>query len=108
MASMRDIKRRKESIQALLRLRKAMKLVSTVKLQKAKSRAEESKPYFNKMYDTVEVHWVILPNLTTVRYFGIRERDRVKCKRGVVLFVKSGIGGRYNANLVKLVTKGDF
>ena len=52
MASMRDIKRRKESIQSTSQITKAMKLVSTVKLQKAKGRAEETQPYFNKMYET--------------------------------------------------------
>ena len=53
MASMRDIKRRKSSIQSTQQITKAMKLVSTVKLQKAKSRAEETNPYFNAMYQTV-------------------------------------------------------
>ena len=38
MASMRDIKRRKGSIQSTQQITKAMKLVSTVKLQKAKNR----------------------------------------------------------------------
>ena len=49
MASMRDIKRRKESIQSTGQITKAMKLVATVKLQKARSRAENSKPYFDAM-----------------------------------------------------------
>ena len=53
MASMRDIKRRKESIQSTQQITKAMKLVSTVKLQKAKTNAENSKSYFDYMYDTV-------------------------------------------------------
>lgn len=53
MASMRDIKRRKGSIQSTQQITKAMKLVSTVKLQKAKTKAEESKPYFDTMYQTV-------------------------------------------------------
>ena len=38
MASMKDIKRRKGSIQSTQQITKAMKLVSTVKLQKAKGR----------------------------------------------------------------------
>ena len=38
---MRDIKRRKGSIQSTQQITKAMKLVSTVKLQKAKGRAEQ-------------------------------------------------------------------
>jgi F-type H+-transporting ATPase subunit gamma len=47
MASMRDIKRRKSSIQSTQQITKAMKLVSTVKLQKARGRAEQANPYFN-------------------------------------------------------------
>ena len=53
MASMRDIKRRKGSIQSTQQITKAMKLVSTVKLQKAKGRAEQTDPYFQYMYQTV-------------------------------------------------------
>ena len=53
MASMRDIKRRKVSIQSTQQITKAMKLVSTVKLQKSKTRAENAKPYFDMMYSTV-------------------------------------------------------
>ena len=40
MASMRDIKRRRDSIQSTEQITKAMKLVSTVKLQKSKNRAD--------------------------------------------------------------------
>ena len=47
MASMRDIKRRRTSIQSTQQITKAMKLVSTAKLQKARSRAEDTKAYFN-------------------------------------------------------------
>ena len=53
MASMRDIKRRKTSIQSTQQITKAMKLVSTVKLQRAKARAEQSKNYTMLMYDTI-------------------------------------------------------
>ena len=53
MASMRDIKRRKGSIQSTQQITKAMKLVSTVKLQRAKQNAEKSGTYFRYMYDTV-------------------------------------------------------
>ena len=52
MATMRDIKRRKESVTSTGQITKAMKLVATVKMQKAKTRAENSQPYFNNMYNT--------------------------------------------------------
>ena len=51
MASIIDIKRRKASVESTGQITKAMKLVSTVKLQRAKQRADESKAYFNKMYE---------------------------------------------------------
>ena len=53
MASMRDIQRRKTSIQSTGQITKAMKLVSTVKLQKAKTKAEQTRPYSDAMYATV-------------------------------------------------------
>ena len=53
MASMRDIKRRKNSVTSTQQITKAMKLVSTVKLQKARTRAEKTNPYTDKMYKTV-------------------------------------------------------
>ena len=53
MASMKDIKRRRISVQSTQQITKAMKLVSTAKLQKARSRAEDSKAYFNCMYQTM-------------------------------------------------------
>ncbi len=54
MASMRDIQRRKNSIQSTEQITKAMKLVATVKLQKARTHAEQAKPYFDHMYATVK------------------------------------------------------
>ena len=53
MASMREIKRRRSSVQSTQQITKAMKLISTVKLQKARTRAENSKAYFECMYATV-------------------------------------------------------
>ena len=53
MATMREIKRRRVSIQNTQQITKAMKLVSTVKLQRAKTRAENSKAYFKYMYKTI-------------------------------------------------------
>ena len=54
MASMRDIKRRKSSITSTQQITKAMKLVSTVKLQKARAHAEATDPYFNYMYSKLD------------------------------------------------------
>ena len=67
MASMRDIKRRRESIQSTGQITKAMKLVSTVKLQKAKNKAENTKPYFEHMYKAVNAMLAKSGNILSIR-----------------------------------------
>ena len=50
MATMREIKSRKTSIESTQKITKAMKLVSTVKLQKSRAKAESTKSYFGFFY----------------------------------------------------------
>ncbi len=104
MASMRDIKRRRSSIQSTQQITKAMKLVSTVKLQKAKNRAEETNPYFNHMYQTV---CSILKRSGTINHPYLRESASQK-KAVVVITSNRGLAGGYNSNVVKLVTESGF
>ncbi|MBQ9156978.1 MAG: F0F1 ATP synthase subunit gamma, partial [Eubacterium sp.] len=99
MASMRDIKRRKESIQSTQQITKAMKLVSTVKLQRARSRAESAKPYFNKMIETVQsilarTHGIDHPYL----------KDNGSDRKAVIVVTSNrGLAGGYNNNVVKMI-----
>ena len=99
MASMRDIKRRKESIQSTQQITKAMKLVSTVKLQKARTRAESAKPYFQKMYDTVQS---ILSKSGNIEHPYLTFNGSEK-KAVIVVTSNRGLAGGYNNNIVKLV-----
>lgn len=103
MASMRDIKRRKGSIQSTQQITKAMKLVSTVKLQRAKTQAERSKNYFDCMYQTVNS---MLAKAGTINHPYLQGKDG---KRAVIVITSNrGLAGGYNSNIVKLITKGDF
>ncbi|MBQ8318036.1 MAG: ATP synthase F1 subunit gamma [Lachnospiraceae bacterium] len=104
MASMRDIKRRKESVQSTQQITKAMKLVATVKLQKARGKAESNKPYFNMLYDTI---CSILSMTKNVDHRYLRDND---CEKKAVIVITSnrGLAGGYNSNIVKLITNGDF
>ena len=104
MASMRDIKRRKESVQSTQQITKAMKLVATVKLQKARGKAESNKPYFNMLYDTI---CSILAMTKNVDHRYLMEND---CTKKAVIAITSnrGLAGGYNSNIVKLITSGDF
>ena len=100
MASMRDIKRRKSSIQSTQQITKAMKLVSTVKLQKAKLHAEATDPYFNHMYQTVTSILAKSGNINHP-YLMRGASDRIAV---VVITSNRGLAGGYNANVTKLVT----
>ena len=108
MASMRDIKRRKESITSTSQITKAMKLVSTVKFQKAKDHAEETKPYFQKMYETVSHMLASVGDQCSHPLLRKVEKDG-PIKKGVIVITSNrGLAGGYNSNIVKLVTRGDF
>ena len=104
MASMRDIKRRKSSIQSTQQITKAMKLVSTVKLQRAKLRAERSRAYFDCMYQTVSS---MLAKAGGLRHPYITGSDSPR-KAIVMITGNRGLAGGYNSNIIKLITKGDF
>ncbi|MCM1120178.1 MAG: ATP synthase F1 subunit gamma [bacterium] len=101
MASMRDIKRRKGSIQSTQQITKAMKLVSTVKLQRARASAENSKAYFNCMYQTVNR---ILTRVGSMQHRYLQAGGSGK-KAVIVISSNRGLAGGYNSNIVKLVTR---
>ncbi|WP_148411814.1 ATP synthase F1 subunit gamma [Murimonas intestini] len=102
MASMREIKRRKSSITSIQQITKAMKLVSTVKLQKSRSRAEQSKPYFSHMYETVRS---MLAKSGNIDHPYLRPGDSSK-KAVIVVTSNRGLAGGYNVNVTKLITAG--
>lgn len=101
MASMKDIKQRKSSIQSTQQITKAMKLVSTVKLQKARTRAENANPFFQHVYKTVSTILAKSENITHP-YLKSGESDRIAV---VVITSNRGLAGGYNSNIVKLITE---
>ena len=105
MASMRDIKRRKASIQSTGQITKAMKLVSTVKLQKAKSRAEQARPYSKYMYDTIVDMLSRTKNINHPYLNG--DADNPK-KAVIVITSNRGLAGGYNNNAIKLLLNSDM
>ena len=99
MASMRDIKRRRDSIQSTGQITKAMKLVSTVKLQKSRAIADNSKPYFNLMYETISS---VLQKSGNINHKYLKAGASEK-KAVIAITSNRGLAGGYNNNIVKLV-----
>ena len=105
MASMRDIKRRKSSIQSTQQITKAMKLVSTVKLQKAKKQGRTDESIFelyvpDRYFHACKIRW---------DRSSISEKNGTSTKKAIVVITSNrGLAGGYNSNLIKLVTGSDF
>ena len=99
MAAMRDIKRRNESIRNIQQITKAMKLVSTVKLQRAKGRAQSVRPYADKIY-AMAVSMLRKAEDTNLPYLKKKESS----KNGVIVISGNrGLAGGYHHNIVKAV-----
>ena len=101
MASMKDIKRRRDSIQSTGQITKAMKLVSTVKLQKAKGKAEGTKPYSDLMYETI-CNMLARSGNINHKYLQAGESSK---KAIITITANRGLAGGYNTNITKLITE---
>jgi ATP synthase F1, gamma subunit len=77
-----------------------MKLVSTVKLQKSRSKAEQSKTYFTLMHETISS---ILEKSSGLdhKYLKINKTGK---KAVIVITANRGLAGGYNNNIIKLVS----
>lgn len=99
MASIREIKRRKISVTNTQQITKAMKLVATAKLQKAKVQAEMTRPYFLNVHRTISS---ILSQCVGVSHPFLEDRNG---NRNLYLVITSnrGLAGGYNSNVGKEV-----
>ena len=104
MPSMRSIKRRKESVQSTQQITKAMKLVATVKLQKARAGVEANTPYFEALYKTM----CSILSKTWDQDNRFLKEDAVGRKAILVMSSNRGLAGGYNSNIVKLIDSYGF
>ena len=101
MASMRDIKRRIKSVSSTQQITKAMNLVASSKLTKAKNRFSESKPYSEAIKEVVAE---IVAGSADVKSEFLQPRE-VKKTLVLVLAGDRGLCGGYNTNVCKAAYK---
>ena len=94
---MKAIKRRIRSVGSTRQITKAMELVASSKLRKAKTRAEQARPYFNELYKTMCEIASANTDFSTI-YTVKRE---VKHKLFIVVAGDRGLAGGYNSNVLK-------
>lgn len=101
MAGMNDIKARIKSVEGTMQITKAMELVATSKLRRAKETVERTRPFYQVLGDTIndivslspesELHWFD-KNSSSKTLFIVFAGDR-------------GLAGGYNSNIFKLVER---
>lgn len=100
-SSMKDIKLRIKSIQSTRQITKAMQLVASSKLRRAKERMELAAPYFNTFGDIINN----IANSSDVNdsiYFEQKEAKKI-CH--CVIAGDRGLAGGYNTNVFKEVIR---
>ena len=96
-ANMKAVKLRIKSVQSTMQITKAMELVESSKLRKAKERAEVCRPYFETMHQTL----VDIAQGNT-DFSSVYARESGNEKRCYVLIAGDrGLAGGYNTNLFK-------
>lgn len=96
--NMKDIKRRIKSVESTMQITKAMELVASSKLRKAKEKADNARPYFNALYDTMCEIQSENPGFFS-QYTKKRDAKTVLL---VVIAGDRGLAGGFNSNVLKL------
>ena len=94
---MKDIKLRIKSVESTMQITKAMELVASSKMRRAKERVEHSRPYFETLHKT----------LTEIAAADPRARNpylrRAEVKKTLLIVIAGdrGLAGGYNSNVLK-------
>lgn len=95
--SMKDIKLRIKSVESTMQITKAMDLVASSKMRRAKERVEHSRPYFETLYESLTKIAAADPRARNPYL----RRDDIKRTLLVVIAGDRGLAGGYNANVFK-------
>lgn len=96
--AMKDIKRRIRSISGIKQITKAMELVSSAKLRKARQKLEMTRPYYQTLVRSIQD---ILSSTTGIKH-PLLEKREIKNRAFIVITGDRGLAGGYNGNVIKL------
>ena len=96
-ANMKAVKLRIKSVQSTMQITKAMELVASSKLRKAKERAEVCRPYFETMHQTLVD--IARGNTDFSSVYASESGNEKRCY--VLIAGDRGLAGGYNTNLFK-------
>ncbi len=95
--SMKDIKLRIKSVESTMQITKAMELVASSKMRRAKERVEHSRPYFETLHESL----VKIAAADPCARNPYLRRSEIKKTLLIVIAGDRGLAGGYNANVFK-------
>lgn len=98
-ASMKQIKTRIKSVESTRQITKAMELVATSKLRRAKERAENTRPFHRVLAEAISCLQATAVDSPSV----FTQKREVKRTCFVVIAGDRGLAGGYNSNLFRMV-----
>lgn len=99
MAGIQDTKRRINSVKSTKKITKAMELVATAKLKRARDSFEQSRVYFDSIYDNINA---LLRSEKSIKHELLEKRE-IKKTLYIVISSELGLCGGYNANIYKII-----
>ena len=99
-ANMKEVKRRIKSVESTMQITKAMELVASSKMRKAKMRAEAAQPFFKVLYDTMSG---ISQDSAFQSVFA--SKGDVNTTLLIVIAGDRGLAGGFNSNVLKLAVQ---
>lgn len=97
-SNMKAVKLRIKSVQSTMQITKAMELVASSKLRKAKERAEVCRPYFTELHETLKE--IARENTDFSSVYAKESSNNKTCY--VVIAGDRGLAGGYNTNLLNV------
>lgn len=99
-ASMNDIKSRIKSVNSTMQITKAMELVATSKLRRAKERVERARPYYEILNEAIKS----IENSRDAAAAAVQKKAASESEKTlfVVIAGDRGLAGGYNANIFRL------
>ncbi len=100
-ANMKAVKLRIKSVQSTMQITKAMELVASSKLRRAKERSENCRPYFEELYNTLKT--ISAGNTDFSSVYAKEQKSEKVCY--IVIAGDRGLAGGYNGNLFKALER---
>jgi len=102
MASTKEIKNRIRSVGDTQKITNAMYLISSTKMRKARSEAEDTKPYFDRLRAEIRRMFAVSRDLTSRYYDADVDETKQGGRNGIlVLTADKGLAGSYNQMVIK-------